>query len=131
MGISSSAYDKDRYKFPLPCQDNLPVPSGANYGPENVAWLIEYLGGIIGKSKEQITFRYENNTCTEENPDDDIFVSHPLDKDYLPEVTECKGKSDELKRYEEYAKRSARLEIFMKTSPANIEYFHDFCDEEN
>ena len=109
-----------KYDFPLKEVPNAPKPSQANYSPENVAWLIEFFGGIIGNSN--IKLRYENNTP--DNTKDDIIVSHPGDKSYFEE-TQGKSKSPELIRYEEAAKQSKRLKLFQDNSPANIDYFQD------
>lgn len=113
-----------KYEFPLPEVDNAPVPSNADYSPENCAWLIEFFAGILGVSHTRLTLRYENNTPN--NKEDDIYVSHPNDKLYLPELNaklNSEGKSIELVLYEIAAKKSARLRLFEENSPANIEYF--------
>ena len=131
MGI---LYDPERYKFPIPCNENLPKPSGANYEPQNVAWMIEMFAGVIGQDHTNIRFRYENNTCKDENSgagdQDDIFVVHPDDKLYYPEATKCQPKSAEQIRYENAAKKSKRLAIFMEEVGV-IDYFEDTCDVTN
>jgi hypothetical protein len=112
------------YDFPLVEIENAPVPSTANYDEKNCAWLIEFFGNIIDISSDQITLRYENNTP--ENREDDIFVSHPNDGEYLPALQDRlrqEGKSEELLYYESKAKESSILKLFEENSPANIKYF--------
>lgn len=109
------------YEFPLPEVEGAPVPSNADYSPQNVAWLIEFLAGIIGKTKTEIGLRYENNTPSIKS--DDIIVYHPNNGDYLPGAQTPTEQSPSMWRYEYYAKKSARLREFMETSPAGIEYF--------
>jgi len=109
-----------KYEFPLPEVPNAPKPSKADYSPENVAWLIEFFAGILGKSTSELTLQYENNTPSIK--EDDILVSHPGDKLYF-EDTQGKPKSPELIRYEAAAKKSKRLKLFQDNSPANIYYF--------
>ena len=116
-----------RYEFPLPVVKNAPVPSNANYNPTNVAWMIEFFADILGTTKDQIAFRYENNTPLD--PDDDIFVSHPGGT-YLPNAQACKAKSKEQKIYEAAAKKSVLLKLYQDNSPANITYFDDPCPDE-
>jgi hypothetical protein len=109
-----------QYDFPLEEVANSPKPSGANYDPKNVAWMIEMFASILGKSHTELQFVYENNTPNDRN--DDIFVQHPNDKLYFYE-TQGKQKSDELLTYEAAAQKSDRLRAFQDNSPANIEYF--------
>lgn len=122
----------DKYLLP-----HHPKPSTANYSPQNIAPLIEFftpiVAGVLGMNLDKcdVTFRYENNTPCKYN--DDIFVQHPtcLGLPYSPPgANPCSlsgAKSDELKKYEEYAKKSDRLKKYMEDSPAKIEYFHDLC----
>lgn len=115
-----------RYQFPLPKVKGAPVPSIANYSPQNIAWEIEVFAGLLGFDKSQLVFRYENNTPDDKT--DDIFVKHPLDKDYLPTASACNFKqSPELKAYEERAKKSKLLKLYMDNSPAKITYFQQIC----
>lgn len=109
-----------QFNFPLEEVEGAPVPSNADYSQENVAWLIEMFGGIIGTG---IELRYENNTPQDE--DDDIIVSHPEDREYYPDAARCKDKSPEMIKYEEAAKRSDILKTYQDNSPANITYFED------
>ena len=114
-----------RYQFPLPKVQGAPVPSVANYQPQNVAWMIEFFANILGKTPSEVVFRYENNTP--DDPTDDIFVSHPGGS-YLPSHTACNfKKSDDLKRYEAAAKQSPLLKTYMDNSPAKIKYFQPIC----
>ena len=110
-----------KYDWPLADNDNLPKPSTANYEPKNVAWMIEMFAKSLSKNPDELIFLYENNTP--EVYEDDIAVSHPLDRLYLPEKQEFQEKSNEQLVYEEYAKGSVRLKLFQDNSPANIEYF--------
>lgn len=110
-----------QYEFPLPVVEGAPVPSQADYSQENVAPLIEFFAHIlIGYNKDDLQFRYENNTPND--PDDDIFVTHPGGT-YLPVPEQCSGKSAAMKKYEKYAKKSATLKKFEENSPAGITYF--------
>lgn len=129
--IPSTWYE---YDFPLKEIEKAPKPSNANYEPQNVAWLVEFFASILGSSSistiftskiyDELLFHYENNTPND--PNDDIYVGHPLDKTYIYEYTEKrKEKSYDLLIYELYAKRSARLILFEENSPANIQYFQD------
>lgn len=106
-----------------------PIPSKANYSPENVAWVIEMFAGALHKNPASVHLRYPNNTeypYTENIESDDITVSHPGDKSYGNEYTsKHKQKSRELMRYERFAKKSAILKMYQNNSPANIEYFND------
>lgn len=117
------------YNSPYYIPESAPIPSGANYEPKNVAWLIEFFGGIIGKDKTEVEFRYPNNTeypYTKDIPEDDIFVRHPNDKEYLPELRaklKKEGKSPEMIRYEKAAKKSGILKFYEENSPAGIKYF--------
>jgi len=115
-----------RYQFPLPTVENAPVPSEANYAPENVAWMIELFAQILGKRSDEIQFRYENNTPNKKT--DDIFVSHPGGS-YLSEASKCKPKSDAMRKYESYAKNSSILKTYMDNSPAGIKYFNQICPD--
>jgi hypothetical protein len=113
-----------KYDFPLTEVENAPVPSNADYSPQNCAWLIEFFAGLCGVDYSRVILRYENNTPN--NKEDDIYVSHPMDKEYFPELNaklNSEGKSVELAIYELKAKASARLKLFEENSPANIEYF--------
>jgi|LSQX01.3.fsa_nt_gb hypothetical protein len=112
-----------QYEFPLPKVANAPVPSKANYKPENVAWLIELFAQTLGQSHTDLKFRYENNTP--DNPHDDIFVTHPHDKLYLAEKALCRPESSEMLHYESKARQSSILKLFQNNSPAGIEYFND------
>lgn len=117
-----------KFDFPLKNVPGAPVPSQADYSPQNVAWLIEMFAAAWGKDKTKIIFHYENNTP--DDPYDDIFVQHPNDGRmyYAEEVYKrhtASSKSEELIHYEEHAKASARLRLYEKYSPANIEYFQD------
>lgn len=109
-----------------------PVPSTANYGPANVAPIAEFFGAIVGQPMCNIVLRYENNTPCD--PEDDILVQHAICSGlpYESPKYACdeSQKSEELRRYEEYAKKSARLKEYMETSPAQIEYFNDLCFKE-
>ena len=115
------------HKYLLPRH---PKPSTADYRPQNIAPLIEFftpiIAGALGQSvdKCQVTFHYENNTPC--NYADDIFVKHPtcIGQAYNPEPRPTQ-KSDALKKYEQYAKKSSRLKNYMLASPARIEYFRD------
>jgi hypothetical protein len=105
-----------------------PIPSKANYSPENVACLIEMFAGILGVGIHEVRFRYPNNTedpYTEDIPEDDIFVEHPAgDHNYSEDVQKTnRFKSPELLRYERAAKGSAILKLYESNSPANIKYF--------
>lgn len=115
-----------RYQFPLPTVKGAPVPSVADYSPTNVAWMIEFFANMIGTNKSQTVFRYENNTPDDKT--DDIFVSHPGGT-YLPTVTQCRVKKDNMKAYEAAAKKSPLLKLYMDNSPAKIEYFQDRCPD--
>lgn len=112
-----------KYDWPLADNDNLPKPSNANYSPKNVAWMIEMFAKSLSRNPDELVFLYENNTP--KIYADDIAVSHPLDRLYLPEKQEFQEKSNELLLYEEYAKVSNRLKLFQDNSPAKIEYFKD------
>lgn len=120
-----------RYEFPLPLVRHAPVPSKANYKPKNVAWLIEFFANILGRSHLEIGFRYENNTphdrCRPLSESDDIFVTHPGDKLYLPEKSKCRFKSREQKHYEKFAKKSKLLKLYERYSPAQIKFFNPLC----
>ena len=112
-----------QYEFPLPEVPNAPVPSQANYSPQNVAWMIEMFAQILGESHTDLRFRYENNTP---NIDwDDIYVEHPNDKLYLTDKAKCYPDTPELIAYETAAKKSNILKLFQDESPAEIEYFKD------
>ena len=113
-----------RYQFPLPEVKGAPVPSVANYKPTNVAWMIEFFANMLGKHKNQVVFRYENNTPNDKT--DDIFVSHPGGT-YLPDAMKCRVKKPDMIAYEEAAKKSALLKLYMDNSPAKITYFQDKC----
>jgi hypothetical protein len=115
-----------RYQFPLPTVKNAPVPSKANYSPENVAWVIEFFGQIIGAESSEIQLRYENNTPDDRS--DDIVVGHPGGS-YLPAASVCENKSPELRRYETFAKKSKVLKSYQDNSPANITYFNQNCPD--
>ncbi len=119
-GIPDSWYD---YNWPLAdLGSKAPVPSRANYSPKNVAPLIEFFASILSVDKSRLVLKYENNTP--QNLNDDISVRHPMDKDYLgPYRNEHKVKSNEQMRYEDAAKKSARLIAFQDNSPAQITYF--------
>lgn len=110
-----------KYDWPLAENDNLPKPSNADYSPKNVAWMIEMFAKSLSKNPDELVFLYENNTPN--IFEDDIAVSHPMDRLYLPEKQEFKEKSNAMLTYEEYAKASVRLKIFQDNSPAKIEYF--------
>jgi hypothetical protein len=111
------------YQYPLPEIKNAPVPSTANYSPKNVAPLMEFFAGILGKQPDEIQFRYENNSA--DSKADDIRVDHP-GGDYLgPYLVAHKEVSSDMKRYEQYAKKSLRLRRFQDSSPAKIKYFQD------
>lgn len=113
-----------QYEYPLPIVQNAPVPSKADYSAENVAPLIEMFSDMLGMTPDELILRYENNTPN--NPDDDILVSHPLDKTYG--VDPCSlEKSEEQKKYEAKAVTSQRLRVFQDNSPAEIKYFQDRC----
>lgn len=124
MAGPNGEFDPDDYVFPLPEVPGAPVPSGADYSPENVAPLIESFSQFVPADPLEIAFQYENNTP--DDTGDDIIVVHPNDgeylQDYLDEV--CPG-SDAMAVYEQAAKKSARLKTFQDTSPAGIEYFQD------
>ena len=140
-----------RYEFPLPKVENAPVPSQMedlqkNYKAENVSWMIEMFAQILGSDPSEVCFRYENNQPSERcqpipNPPvntklptkkGNITVCHPGGSSYPPE---CGGKlngrqmvkSEELKRYEEAAKRSELLKLYEDNSPAGIKYFNPIC----
>jgi hypothetical protein len=104
-----------------------PIPSRANYDPENVAWVIEMFAGVLGKGRNEIRFRYPNNTedpYTEDIPEDDIFVEHPGGESYMQKVHDKhQTKSREMLRYERFAKRSKILKLYEANSPAKIQYF--------
>lgn len=122
QSISENWY---KYNFPLKEVKGAPVPSRADYDPQNIAPLIEFFAGQIGADKANVVFRYENNTVN--NKTDDIWVPHPNDGEYLPPyLNDHKGKSSELERYEVAAKKSVRLKLFQDNSPANIKYFQKF-----
>lgn len=123
-----------KYDYPLKEIDKAPKPSNANYEPKNVAWLIEFFASVLANSSmstlftskiyDEMIMHYENNTP--DDPYDDIYVGHPLDKTYIyEEMEKRKEKSTELLIYEFYAKRSARLINFEENSPANIKYFEE------
>ena len=130
MAGPQGKYDDKDYVFPLPNVAGLPKPSTANYEPSNVAPLIEGLAGSVPTNPDGtcpatpfgIAFRYENNTP--DHKDDDIIVAHPQDMNYLNTYLNehCPG-SIEQNRYEFMAKKSARLQAFQESSPAEIEYF--------
>lgn len=115
-----------KYDWPLAENEKLPKPSNANYDPKNVAWMIEMFATSLSKNPDELVFLYENNTPN--IYEDDIAVSHPMDRLYLPEKKQFKQKSNAQLIYEEYAKGSVRLRLFQDNSPAKIEYFKD---EEN
>jgi hypothetical protein len=118
-GAPDNWYD---FNFPLEEVRLAPVPSQANYNAKNVAPLIESFAGLLGTDKSNVSFRYENNTPN--NANDDIVVSHPNDADYLGTfLSKHNNKSPEMLRYENAAKRSARLAEFERNSPADIVYF--------
>ena len=107
---------------------NEPVPSQANYKPENVAWLIEMFAGVLHRGKMGIRFRYPNNTEYPENTNiesDDIFVDHPNESvSYLAKYSVLhRSKSKEQQRYEDRAKKSKILKQYEENSPAKIKYF--------
>ena len=111
-----------KYNFPLQEVKGAPVPSKADYDPQNVAPLIEFFAGVINEPTAYMAFRYENNTFN--NKTDDIWVKHPENGAYLPPyMNEHKGKSNDLLRYETAAKKSKRLKLFQDNSPAKITYF--------
>lgn len=139
-----------RYEFPLPEVENAPVPSQMednqkNYKSKNLQWMMEMFAGILGVEPEQVCFRYENNQpegrcqpidgvetelpTTKPN----IYVCHPGGAPVYP--PECGGKlngrsmvkSEELRRYEEAAKKSELLKLYEENSPANIKYFNPLC----
>ena len=109
-----------------PVCTNCPSPTST------VGTAVPIVAGVLGMSLEvcDVAFRYENNTpCKYE---DDIIVQHPtcLGLAYTPGPSTCSlgnPKSDEMKKYEMYAKKSDRLKKYMIESPAKIEYFHDLC----
>lgn len=115
------------YEWPLPDVPDAPRPSQADYSEENVAWMIEFFGQMLGYSSEDIAFRYENNTP--DDPDDDIFVVHPgggpeEGGTYLQQARERAAQGSEaMQRYNEAAKKSCRLRQFERNSPAGICYF--------
>lgn len=115
--------------MPIPVNSEAPVPSTADYSSRNVAPLMSFFAPIVSAvtgshvAKEDLKFRYENNTPN--NPTDDIFVMHPHragDLDYV-DPPKPSQKSVELKEYERVAKQSKRLLDYMRSSPARIEYF--------
>ena len=115
------------YKYDFPLTNNGPTPSRANYSPQNVAWLIEFFANMLTNTDHtEIILRYENNTPN--NRGDDILVSHPQDKLYLPDKIVCRPKKSDLIKYEKFAKQSSILKLFEENSPANIEYFQDPCE---
>lgn len=126
-----------RYEFPLPKIPGAPVPSKANYSPENVAWMIEMFASIISPTRDEseICFRYENNDtegrCLPvEETENHIEVCHPGDKLYFDEHADCnRPKSIEQERYEVAAKKSALLKLYEENSPANIQYFNPICED--
>ena len=126
MGGPNGEFDPDDYVWPLPEVPGAPVPSQADYSPQNVAPLIESFAQFVngGTSPLEIAFVYENNTPNDTG--DDITVTHPNDDQYLPDYLAevCPG-STAMDRYEQAAKKSERLKTFQDTSPAGIEYFQD------
>ena len=116
-----------RYQFPLPTVKNAPVPSNANYSQQNVAWMIEFFGQMLGTSADALQFKYENNTPNDTT--DDITVVHPGGS-YLPQASNCKPKSDAMRKYESRAKSSQSLKTYMNNSPAKIKYFNNSCSEQ-
>ena len=117
-----------RYEFPLPEVKGAPVPSQADYSPQNVAWLVEFLADMIGQSHTGISLKYENNTPNDTQ--DDIIVNHPQDGLYWPAAHACNfEKSPEQKRYEKFAKKSKLLKLYAEHSPAQIEFFQPICNE--
>jgi hypothetical protein len=118
-----------QYEFPLPEVPGAPVPSQANYSPQNVAWMIEMFMLVLGLDPEtsddraRILFRYENNTPSIKS--DDIFVGHHDPNTYLPDKQKCYPDTPELIAYEKAAKKSSILKLFQDESPAGIEYFKD------
>lgn len=116
------------YNSPYYIPAKAPIPSKADYSPENVAWMIEMFAGLLGLGPHDIVFRYPNNTeypYTEDIPEDDIFVAHPPgDHNYMADEIEARRtKSPELLHYEQHAKKSAILKLYEDNSPANIKYF--------
>jgi hypothetical protein len=112
------------YNSPYYIPEGAPVPSGGNYTPENVAWVIELFAQVLEKDKTELRFCYPNNT--EDVPEDDILVDHPNDKNYLPALRyklATTPKSKELLRYEAAAKKSSILKLYEENSPAGIKYF--------
>lgn len=117
-----------QYEFPLPKVNGAPVPSRADYSPENCAWLIEMFAQVLGTSHTDLRLRYENNTP--DNRLDDIFVEHPNDALYLTEESLCRPESPEMFKYKQKAQGSARLKKFEEFSPAGIKYFKDLgCEK--
>lgn len=112
-----------QYEFPLPEVPGAPVPSQANYSPQNVAWMIELFAQILGENHTELRFRYENNTPSIDW--DDIYVEHPNDRLYLTDKAKCYPDTPELIAYETKAKQSSILKLFQDESPAGIEYFMD------
>ena len=123
-----------RYQTPLPEVKGAPVPSVANYNPQNLCWEFEFFGNLLGIDPRRLVLRYENNT-----PDiktDDIFVQYPdpdvnqaeNDNICMDKANACNfKKSKELKLYETYAKKSKLLKLYMDNSPAEITYFNQIC----
>jgi len=128
MAGPNGEFDADDYVFPLPEVNGAPVPSQADYSPQNVAPLIESFsqfvtGTTLYASPLELAFMYENNTPSDTG--DDITVTHPNDGSYLPDyLTEVCPGSSAMDAYEQAAKNSARLKTFQDTSPAGIEYFN-------
>jgi hypothetical protein len=112
------------FKYDFPLTNNRPVPSKADYSQENVAPLIEGFAGVLGYGPTELKFVYENNTP--DDRDDDIEVTHPGDKSYSVDPCSLEP-SSAMRRYEQFAKRSALLKLFQDNSPANIIYFQPLC----
>lgn len=88
--------------------------SKADYSAANVAPLIEMFAAILGVERTQVQLVYPENPVPG-------AVSHPDDREYP--FNKTPAKSSDLLRYEEAAKRSSRLKLFMDNSGAGIDYF--------
>jgi len=121
------------YKYDWPLTANKPVPSQADYSPENVAPLIRSLASILGYSPDELTLRYEANTSNVPFPqkDDDIVVGYAGDGVGQPCRRKVRGTPElpgrkAIQVYNRKARISKRLKKFQDNSPANIEYFQEY-----
>lgn len=99
--------------------------SKADYSPKNVAPLIEFFTSILKKTTSdndlkpsEVVFKYKYY------PKEYLLVKHPdaLGIEYSPPLQPSE-KSEELKKYEEKAKKSLRLERWKEENDVQYDYF--------